>query len=289
MTYFTYDDTGRQYQVEKSSSGNWEMLKGGEKVPLPSTQSVLQMNINPDKSYNMVPIYTGASSISPATSAAGDTSKENPASGWTYRPSNQYSQYYGSNQTGNYGRSPLAPYLPQAPNGSGRPSAATLIASLGRASPVGGLGWRPGMAPATAPPGAPAAMATGGAVRGAGGGQEDSVFTGSKPKNFILPADVVADIGDGSSNEGHRRLLDTWKRLGINVEPRMAHGGVVPVALSQDEHEVPVEAVARLGGGSVARGTDMLHSLIRKVRAHKARKGMPPPAKSPLTYMGVSK
>lgn len=193
----------------------------------------------------------------------------NPASSFTYRPANQYSQYYSPLTNGGmYGRQPLQPYMPPVQGSTAHPTASSLIASLGRAAPVG-------------------AMAQGGPVRGQGGGQEDAIITTSRPKNFIIPADVVADIGDGSSNEGHNRLLQTWSRMGFNVSPRgFAKGGSVPVALSQDEHEVPAEVVSALGRGSNARGTDMLDTMIRKVREHKAKKGFPPPAKSPLAYMG---
>lgn len=200
-----------------------------------------------------------------------------PASNFVYRPANQYQQYYSGNQTDSgYGRSPLVPFTPLV-QASSRPSAASLIAAMGRAAPIG-----------SAAPASPAAMASGGPVRGVGGGQEDNVLTTARPKSFIIPADVVADLGDGSSKEGHKRLGQTWARLGYAVGGSVSGqqpNGVVPVALSPDEHEVPPEIVSALGNGSNSRGTGMLHTMIRKVRAHKARKGMPPPAKSPLTYM----
>jgi len=45
-----------------------------------------------------------------------------------------------------------------------------------------------------------------GQVRGAGGGQDDAVPAKLSQDEYILPADVVSQIGDGSSNEGGKKL-----------------------------------------------------------------------------------
>lgn len=49
-----------------------------------------------------------------------------------------------------------------------------------------------------------------GAVRGLGGGQDDIVDARMAPGEYVFDADTVAALGDGSSEEGARRL-DAWR------------------------------------------------------------------------------
>lgn len=59
-------------------------------------------------------------------------------------------------------------------------------------------------------------MAKGGQIRGPGGGQDDLIPATIEDRDparlsndeFVMPADVVAIIGDGSSSQGHRKLYD---------------------------------------------------------------------------------
>lgn len=46
-----------------------------------------------------------------------------------------------------------------------------------------------------------------GQVRGPGGGQDDAIPARLSQDEFILPADVVSQLGDGSSNAGGKRLV----------------------------------------------------------------------------------
>lgn len=133
-------------------------------------------------------------------------------------------------------------------------------------------------------------MASGGPVMGNGGGQDDTVYTRSNVGSFIIPADVVADLGDGNTEEGHRRLGDMWGRVGMACGGRVRYAkggsvGSVPVALSAGEHEVPQEIVTAIGNGSNKAGANKLLTMIDRVRKHKATKKHPPMAKSPLSYM----
>lgn len=50
-----------------------------------------------------------------------------------------------------------------------------------------------------------------GAVRGMGGGQDDIVDARMAPGEYVFDADTVAALGDGSSEEGARRL-DAWRK-----------------------------------------------------------------------------
>ena len=66
-----------------------------------------------------------------------------------------------------------------------------------------------------------AKMAGGGRVRGLGGGLDDMVpatINGNRlarlsTDEFVIPADVVSAIGDGSSTAGHRQLYDMMKNI----------------------------------------------------------------------------
>ena len=50
-----------------------------------------------------------------------------------------------------------------------------------------------------------------GPVHGAGGGQDDLVPAQLSPGEYVFDADTVAALGDGSSEEGARRL-DAWRK-----------------------------------------------------------------------------
>lgn len=60
-----------------------------------------------------------------------------------------------------------------------------------------------------------------GQVRGSGGGQDDAVPARLSQDEFIMPADVVAHLGDGSSNEGGKRMT----KMMHNVRKHKATNG----------------------------------------------------------------
>lgn len=290
MPFFTTNDKGDQNEViQKGLAGDssWYMKTPKGLVPVPSGQPVVQRVIESNRTYNDIPVSSGSPPAATPTGPA-PGSPQDIIANWQY-PSFTPMQPTPTSNT--YGRNPLAPFVPQGQS-SARPSVASLLANLPQRAPISNL-WRNQQpnSPTTAL--SPVAqMAGGGAVQGVGGGQADNVMTTARPKSFIIPADVVAHLGDGSSAEGHRRLSQTWARMGYACGGRVgyASGGPVapvPVALSPDEHEVPPEVVSALGGGSNAAGTAKLHQMMNHVRAHKARKGHPPLAKSPLAYMGA--
>lgn len=59
----------------------------------------------------------------------------------------------------------------------------------------------------------------------------------------------------------------------------------VPAMLSEDEFVMPADVVSHLGDGSSNAGGGVLSQFVANVRAHKATKGMPPPAKRPEKYL----
>ena len=65
-----------------------------------------------------------------------------------------------------------------------------------------------------------------GAVHGAGGGQDDLVPAQLSPGEYVFDADTVASLGDGSSEEGARRL-DAWRKH-LREHKRSAPANSIP-------------------------------------------------------------
>ena len=105
---------------------------------------------------------------------------------------------------------------------------------------------------------------------------------------FVIPADVVGHIGDGSSDAGAQRLQQF---LGMNPQQYQAGGimagelqgpgggmddliqtsieGKRAAAVSPQEFVVPRDIVAELGQGSYDKGSNKLYALMRNVRKTK--------------------
>ena len=108
---------------------------------------------------------------------------------------------------------------------------------------------------------------------------------------FVIPADVVGHIGDGSSGAGAQRLQQF---LGMNPQQYQAGGimagelqgpgggmddliqtsieGKQAAAVSPQEFVVPRDIVAELGQGSYDQGSKKLYALMRNVRKFKTGK-----------------
>ena len=105
---------------------------------------------------------------------------------------------------------------------------------------------------------------------------------------FVIPADVVGHVGDGSSDAGAQRLQGY---LGMNPQQYQAGGimagelqgpgggmddliqtsieGKRAAAVSPQEFVVPRDIVAELGQGSYDRGSTKLYALMKNVRKEK--------------------
>tara|TARA_A100000171_G_scaffold4595_1_gene3784 strand:+ start:65 stop:1816 length:1752 start_codon:yes stop_codon:yes gene_type:complete len=105
---------------------------------------------------------------------------------------------------------------------------------------------------------------------------------------FVIPADVVGHIGDGSSDAGAQRLQSY---LGMNPQQYQAGGimagelqgpgggmddliqtsieGKRAAAVSPQEFVVPRDIVAELGQGSYDKGSNKLYALMKNVRKEK--------------------
>jgi hypothetical protein len=114
-----------------------------------------------------------------------------------------------------------------------------------------------------------------------------------KSGSFVLPADVVSDVGDGSSSSGHRRLAqvfggDSYARGGISGPVKGPGGGlddliqtsidgVRAASLSNDEYVVNSKNVRKIGlkagaktrGEAQKKGAEQLHAFMKDVRLNK--------------------
>jgi hypothetical protein len=133
-----------------------------------------------------------------------------------------------------------------------------------------------------------------GFLNGATAGRADSIKTQAPSGSYVLPADVVAGLGEGNSLAGARvvqSMLSTGphgipmpRGGGRNTIPHPpplndlrqfeAKGGgvqdeggdVTPVALSHGEYVVTPRDVAQLGGGDLKRGHRILDAFVIHVR-----------------------
>lgn len=141
-------------------------------------------------------------------------------------------------------------------------------------------------------------------------GRADAVRTTSPAGAYILPADVVAGLGEGNSMAG-ARVVDEMLKSGpwgtspvsqrrgsgpprppaIRAPQQDAKGGGVkgdvpagrvPVLLSHGEYEVSVPDVVKIGGGNLKRGHKILDEFVLHQRKkHIAKlKSLPGPVKT---------
>lgn len=107
-------------------------------------------------------------------------------------------------------------------------------------------------------------------------GRADHVMSSVAPGAYVIPADVIAGLGDGNSEAGARVWDDVLQSM-LAHSPRLhlAHGGrgkgiaaPEPVALSHGEAVVGPDDVRRIGGGSYKSGWAILDHFVKKARAH---------------------
>jgi hypothetical protein len=147
----------------------------------------------------------------------------------------------------------------------------------------------------------------GGFLHGSTSGRADLLKTSSPAGSYILPADVVAGLGEGNSLAGARVIEESLNSgpHGIpmprgargNTMPRGARlpkeeakgGGVqdapgqrrIPVLLSHGEFQVSPHHVRNLGSGNINNGHRILDEFVKEVRKRtiSKMKSLPGPAK----------
>ena len=124
---------------------------------------------------------------------------------------------------------------------------------------------------------------------GGGTGQSDDIPAMLHDGDYVMDADVVAALGDGSSKAG-REILDGFREKVPHHDT--AKGQPVPAKIADGEYVFPAGFVNALGGGDNKAGAKVLDGLREKLRAHKRSaptSKIPPKAKSPLDYIKAAK
>jgi hypothetical protein len=124
---------------------------------------------------------------------------------------------------------------------------------------------------------------------GGGTGQSDDIPAMLHDGDYVMDADVVAALGDGSSKAG-REVLEGFRSQIRHSET--AKGKPVPAKIADGEYVFPAGFVTALGGGDNKAGAKILDGLREKLRAHKRSaptSKIPPKAKSPLDYIKQAK
>lgn len=121
---------------------------------------------------------------------------------------------------------------------------------------------------------------SGGAIRGIGKGQQDSIPKDIKKNSYIIDASAVSDIGDGSTQAGFKELDNYFSKIPMDYRQNEAKGGIIKAMVSDGEYEVDPEVVTAIGKGSNEKGAKMLDQLIKQVRKQKRTSGEKLPPKS---------
>jgi len=127
---------------------------------------------------------------------------------------------------------------------------------------------------------------------GGGTGQSDDIPAMLHDGDYVMDAETVSALGDGSSKAG-KQVLDGFRTKVPHRVHRHADGGVaganpVPAKIADGEYVFPAAFVTALGQGDNKRGAEILDGMREKLRAHKRNAPLskiPPKAKSPLDYI----
>jgi hypothetical protein len=97
-------------------------------------------------------------------------------------------------------------------------------------------------------------------------GQADNVMVDVPVHSYVIDASTVSQIGDGSSNNGAKRLRDYFEKIpSILLEERT----MIPCALSAGEYVISPDKVNGLGDGNVKKGIKILKKFVKNLRDHK--------------------
>jgi len=130
---------------------------------------------------------------------------------------------------------------------------------------------------------------TGYYASGKGTGQSDDIPAMLHDGDYVMDADTVASLGDGSSKAGAEVLT----KFHHQIPHKMSEGGnPVPAKIADGEYVFPASFVTALGGGDNKLGSKLLDTMREELRAHKRSAPdtkIPPKAKSPLEYLKMAK
>mgnify|MGYP001565549037 CR=1 FL=1 len=132
-------------------------------------------------------------------------------------------------------------------------------------------------------------------IDGHGKGQDDTVHTQVPEGSYIIRADVMSMLGDGSTSAGAEVFQDFLDSVLADTDSKAYsyfleeehHKPRLKVGLSRDEGYVRPSYVMALGGGDHTKGVRLLNKFVQQLIHHKKSNGtkLPPKAKPIEHYM----
>ena len=132
---------------------------------------------------------------------------------------------------------------------------------------------------------------TGYYAQGDGTGQSDDIPAMLHDGDYVIDADAVAALGDGSSKAGAEALAKFQSKV-PHRDGGPVHGRPVAAKIADGEYVFPEAFVTALGHGDNKQGSKMLDAMREELREHKRSaptSKIPPKAKSPLDYLKMAK
>jgi hypothetical protein len=132
---------------------------------------------------------------------------------------------------------------------------------------------------------------TGYYAQGDGTGQSDDIPAMLHDGDYVIDADAVAALGDGSSKAGAQVLAKMQSKV-PHRDGGPVHGSPVAARIADGEYVFPEAFVTAIGGGNNKQGSKMLDAMREELREHKRSaptSKIPPKAKSPLDYLRMAK
>ena len=124
---------------------------------------------------------------------------------------------------------------------------------------------------------------------GRGTGQSDDIPAMLHDGDYVIDAEAVSALGDGSSKAGNNALMKFMHQV---PHEKAIHGEPVPAKIADGEVVLPASFVTALGHGDNKFGAKMLDGMREELREHKRSaptSKIPPKAKSPLDYLKMAK
>jgi hypothetical protein len=128
---------------------------------------------------------------------------------------------------------------------------------------------------------------TGYYAQGGGTGQSDDIPAMLHDGDFVIDADAVSALGDGSSKAGAEALSKLQSQV-KHKDSGPSKGNPVAAQIADGEYVFPAAFVTALGGGDNKHGAKLLDQMRKELREHKRSASVnkiPPKALSPLDYL----
>lgn len=132
---------------------------------------------------------------------------------------------------------------------------------------------------------------TGYYAQGGGTGQSDDIPAMLHDGDYVIDADAVSALGDGSSKAGAEALAKFQAHF-PHHDTGSSKGRPVPAKIADGEYVFPEAFVTALGEGDNKRGAKLLDEMRKELRMHKRAaptSKIPPKAHSPLDYLQSAK